>query len=270
MPPPLTRLIPHICKSNSPLHHYTYTYISCLGSSGTGRNGGPQIRHRSTVSNGDHQTTPHRGYYQLLLDQAGTSHSSRGSTATAATNINTVPPPPPPASPESKARVVFGSRLAGPAERRAELASQSINVAGVLVPPRPLEPDNCCMSGCVNCVWDRYRDEIEEWAARSAEARTRLTRQRQAGQTSGMMGVDEGTPAHVATSMDDDGGGSEAMWASALAPENLDGAGAAAVPSAAADDLFEGIPVGIREFMRTEKRLKEMHARADRAASMPA
>ena len=63
----------------------------------------------------------------------------------------------------TKARVVFGSRLAGPAQRRAEINALSRNVAGVLVPPRPEEPDNCCMSGCVNCVWDIYRDEMEEW-----------------------------------------------------------------------------------------------------------
>ncbi|CCU81617.1 unnamed protein product [Blumeria hordei] len=29
--------------------------------------------------------------------------------------------------------------------------------------PKPTEPDNCCMGGCVNCVWDRYHEEVEEW-----------------------------------------------------------------------------------------------------------
>jgi hypothetical protein len=45
--------------------------------------------------------------------------------------------------------------------------------------------------------------------------------------------------------MDGDGGGSEAMWdrASAVAPPE--------------EDLFQGIPVGIREFMATEKRLRD-------------
>ena len=46
-----------------------------------------------------------------------------------------------------------------------------------------------------------------------------------------------------AGSMDDDGGGSETNWTSGQ------------------EDLLRGIPVGIREFMRTEKRLKEKHAR---------
>ena len=44
-------------------------------------------------------------------------------------------------------------------------------------------------------------------------------------------------------SMDDDGGGSETNWGTGL------GGG----------DLFGDIPVGIREFMRTEKRLKQQH-----------
>ncbi len=30
---------------------------------------------------------------------------------------------------------------------------------------RPKEPDNCCMSGCVHCVWDTYREEVEVWVA---------------------------------------------------------------------------------------------------------
>ena len=94
------------------------------------------------------------------------------------------------------------------------------------------------MSGCVNCVWDVFRDDIEEWAAKSAEARVKLMEQRRAqGHTAGEM------PGHVAGSGDEDGGGS-AM--------ELDGA-------RGDGDLFEGIPVGIREFMKTEKKLKERH-----------
>lgn len=160
---------------------------------------------------------------------------------TVAPATHTDPAPPPAAADEqpktaeeaklAKARVVFGSRLAGPAERKREIDKMSTMIAGVLVPPRPEEPDNCCMSGCVNCVWDVYRDELEEWAEKSREAREKA----------------RGVGA-VASSVDEDGGGSEANW-------GLGGAGAEG------QDLFEGIPVGIREFMRTEKKLKERHRR---------
>lgn len=168
-----------------------------------------------------------------------------------------VPPPPTPppterpaTGPEEqalKAQQLFGSRTADPAEREAELKKASTTIAGVLVPPRPDEPDNCCMSGCVNCVWDRYRDELEEWAAASAEARQKLQEQRVKGQATGSMAQAAGTPGHVATSMDDDGGGSETNW------DVLESAGDGQ------KDLFEGVPVGIREFMKIEKKLKEQH-----------
>lgn len=104
-----------------------------------------------------------------------------------------------------------------------------------MVPPKPEEPDNCCMSGCVNCVWDRYRDELEEWAEMSAKARSALQ-------------------AKDGASMDEDGGGSDIMWD----------------PLSAGDDLLEGIPVGIREFMKTEKKLKEKKERKAREIGMSA
>ena len=92
------------------------------------------------------------------------------------------------------------------------------------------------MSGCVNCVWDRYRDELEDWAAASAEARQKLQAQRAAA-------------SQAATSMDDDGGGSETNWEEDTGEK----------------DLFEGVPVGIREFMKIEKRLKEQHKKEQAA-----
>ena len=56
-------------------------------------------------------------------------------------------------------------------------------------------------------------------------------------------------------SMDDDGGGSETNWDVADIG-NMGRAGEWGM-----EKLFEGVPVGIREFMRTEKRLKERHKR---------
>lgn len=189
---------------------------------------------------------PFEGYYEDMLDAP--LHSIQPATRTAPA------PPPPDELPKTekeevlaKARVVFGSRLAGPAERREQIDKLSQNIAGVIVPPRPEEPDNCCMSGCVNCVWDRYRDELEEWAEKSAEARVKLQEQRKKGHITGMVAKETGMPGHAAISMDEDGGGSEASWAG-LEPES-------------GQDLFADIPVGIREFMKTEKRLKLKHQR---------
>jgi hypothetical protein len=121
------------------------------------------------------------------------------------------------------------------------------------------------MSGCVNCVWDRYRDELEEWAASRKEADVALRKEksiegarrrrkdvgdRGTGAGSGLMlGEGEKGASHTMTSMDDDGGGSEGLWGTGLDADFT------------SEDLFKSVPVGIREFMKQEKRLKEKHAR---------
>ena len=198
------------------------------------------------------QAHPFHGYYADMLDAP--LHRVQPGTRTS-------PAPSPPDEPPKtekeetlvKARVVFGSRLAGPAERRREIDKASQNVAGILVPPRPEEPDNCCMSGCANCVWDRYGDELEEWAEQSAKARNKVQEQRRRGKATGMMAKEYGMPNHAAVSMDDDGGGTETKWSGT----DSFGQGGA--------DLFADIPVGIRVFMKTEKKLKERQKR-ERAA----
>ncbi|TDZ14918.1 UPF0651 protein [Colletotrichum orbiculare MAFF 240422] len=151
-------------------------------------------------------------------------------------------PTPPPSTAAEKAAIVFGSALAGPAQRKQrleELRRRSTTVAGVLIPPRPEEPDNCCMSGCVNCVWERFREEMEDWSAANAEAQLKLREQR----------ASKGQPENSA-SMDDDGGGSGTNWV----PKD---------PNIAKniwdEKLYGDIPVGIREFMKTEKKLKTIH-----------
>lgn len=63
-----------------------------------------------------------------------------------------------------------------------------------------------------------------------------------------------GPGAGMGASMDDDGGGSEALWME----EDVKGA-------EAEKDPFADVPVGIREFMRTEKMLKERQAAAQQS-----
>ncbi|KAM3421520.1 hypothetical protein BST61_g1909 [Cercospora zeina] len=157
----------------------------------------------------------------------------------------------------ARAKRVFGDRELDALERKRLAESRSRLIAGVLVPPKPSEPDNCCMSGCVNCVWERFREELEEFATRMQEAKAAQNLQRLRGQATGMMAAEASAPAHVAVSMDDDGGGSETLWSDAV-PGNV----AEVVDGDAGgvdEDPLAGIPIGIREFMKTEKRVKEMH-----------
>ncbi|TGO65023.1 hypothetical protein BCON_0004g00180 [Botryotinia convoluta] len=196
-------------------------------------------RHESTSNKPTHQAHPVGDYYSLLLSSSSPEISSAPPTTASPSNppITASSPTEPAADPEPA--ILFSSRLSSPLERRSEILRKSQRIAGVLVPPRPEEPDNCCMSGCVNCVWDRYRDEIEEWAAAKKDADKALKKKKRKEST--------GILAQAATSMDDDGGGNEGNW-------DIGGEGDG-------DNLFEGVPVGIRAFMAQEKKLKEKHQR---------
>jgi hypothetical protein len=145
---------------------------------------------------------------------------------------------------EERAKKLFGNLKGSGYERTTsdtpDATWQTIN--GVPIPPRPGEPENCCMSGCVHCVWDDYRDDVEQWALRLREAQAKGGAPSQKRTTKAHMPRPELDSA--SGSMDDDGGGSEALW---TAPG----------PGADPDALFAEIPVGIREFMATEKRIRD-------------
>lgn len=90
------------------------------------------------------------------------------------------------------------------------------------------------MSGCVNCVWDAYREEVEAWAMRRREAARLIggeEEEREKRKARKMRGRGK---RKVDVDVDDEG------------------------------SLFEGVPVGIREFMATEKRLREKREREER------
>ncbi|GAP92234.1 putative oxidoreductase-like protein [Rosellinia necatrix] len=221
---------------------------------------------------------------------SSSSSSSSGTTTISSTTTTTPPTSPPqptttdpissssssssPAAAEEEQgetrSITFSSRLAGPTQRADRLQSlrhaaqrqRGSLVAGVRVPPRPAEPDDCCMSGCVDCVWDRYRDEMEEWAEASARAQEALR-----AAAAAAAAADAGTKTTVggvpvpssSSSVDDDGGGSEANWrAGEESAENVRPTRRIA-KDLWDDDLYTNIPVGIREFMKHEKKLKKKH-----------
>ncbi|KAJ5681566.1 uncharacterized protein N7477_001506 [Penicillium maclennaniae] len=195
------------------------------------------------------QAHPLSGYYKLVLNgrspYEGRAASER--LTTIKPEDKSLPASPSEAdTPRDRMAIVFGTRLAGPGrqsrynpgETPPEHLWRTIN--GVPIPPRPDEPDNCCMSGCVHCVWDDFRDEMEDWAARLSKAKAK------GGPEKGTTDMHTAPRAEVdsaSQSMDDDGGGSASNWS---APSQD-------------DELFSSIPVGIREFMKTEKKLRIKH-----------
>lgn len=145
---------------------------------------------------------------------------------------------------EERAARLFGSIEGSGYEHHVAPDATWKTINGVAVPPRPAEPDNCCMSGCVHCVWDDYRDDIEQWAGRVREAQAKGQKN---DETKRNIYMNRPEVEASSGSMDDDGGGSEALWDTPSIPAATD----------AGEELFQGIPVGIREFMATEKRIRE-------------
>jgi len=169
-------------------------------------------------------------YYSLLLSSplppsVPPSTSSKAPGLRAAVQRTPSTPSTPPV-----ANIVFGSRITSPAAARAQKGWAEA---------RPAEPDNCCMSGCVNCVWDLFREEVEEWAARQKQAhRSEVARESKKARDMrgrGMRGSRESKGAGDVHGAD---GGYEGV-------------------DLAQEGLFDNLPVGIMEFMNTEKRLRE-------------
>ncbi|KAI5464898.1 oxidoreductase-like protein [Mariannaea sp. PMI_226] len=210
-----------------------------------------------------HKPTPYRTLESSInsIDHATPSYEQRSPIPSSGDSSKTTtskssPNHPPPAetrpapgeqTPEERMRNIFGSRVLSPeeiAQRLATKQSQSTYISGILVPPQPEEPDNCCMSGCVNCVWDRYREDMEEWTYQKARAQEALAAQSAPIRSHGIKpDLDRSKDAIAKVG---DTKIAKDLWA---------------------DDVFDNVPVGIREFMKQEKRLKERHAKenAERA-----
>ena len=77
---------------------------------------------------------------------------------------------------EERMTTVFGGRLKSEPPRSTSrvLSGGTKKIAGVQVPAKPQEPDNCCMSGCVNCVWEIYSEDLRDWKHRRKEAAEKI------------------------------------------------------------------------------------------------
>lgn len=89
-------------------------------------------------------------------------------------------------------------------------------------------------------MWDLFREEVEEWAARQMQAHR-----------SGVARVSEKARTMRGRGRRDRGVKSEGVSDSHGADEGYDGV------DLEQEGLFDKLPVGIREFMNTEKRLRE-------------
>lgn len=79
-------------------------------------------------------------------------------------------------SDEERMTRIFGGRIKGepPKSTSRRLRQGSRLIAGVSVPEKPAEPDNCCMSGCATCVWELFNDDLREWKHKRKEAAEKL------------------------------------------------------------------------------------------------
>lgn len=141
-------------------------------------------------------------------------------------------------SPEDRIARVFGGRIKGEERQsssRREMGQPRM-IAGVNVPDKPKEPDNCCMSGCINCVWELFNDDLKDWNEKRKTAAENMKK------NGGVWPADFHPPVKF------------------LNPENIPQETkqeAQKRPSKSdADEAWGNVPVSIRVFAQTEKRLK--------------
>lgn len=221
---------------------------------------------------------PLGGYYDLILSNPHSSTSP---------NVHPTTPAPVPAPPSAKRKLTLEEKqaleaqraetaarlgklfspLTGPekdARRAKEIEAQSRMIAGVMVPPKPEEPDNCCMSGCVNCVWDTYGEEVEVWSTRKREARKAMRKLgiKEEGGLTAAGTPPAGTSAATSAASPAQKSVSDAVGESM----SMDDDGVS-IGMEVPDDPLADVPVGIREFMRQEKKLKQKKLNANANAN---
>lgn len=92
---------------------------------------------------------------------------------------------------------------------------------------------------------------MEDWAAKSKLAEARMEAATEVGEQVGVTQDSIESTNTTSTTMEDDGGGSVVNW-------DADGKTTRDLWD---EELYKNVPVGIREFMKQEKKLKEKHAK---------
>lgn len=152
-------------------------------------------------------------------------------------------------SPEEKIAKVFGGRIKGESPQ----SSSRVNVgeprviAGITVPDKPIEPDNCCMSGCINCVWELFNDDIKHWDKKRKEAAEHLK----------VKGGKWPENFHAPVKYLDKSNLPDSM-ANTDKPVDEEGGNG---------DVWGDVPVSIKVFVETEKKMKAKKRRRAQAAT---
>lgn len=200
------------------------------------------------------QAYPHKGFYAELILSLPVQQSSdppslplstepsTGSSQPSAAELQIQSKEVHPVTP-SHSQPVQPGYLSTSDQDVPEATWQTIN--SVAIPPKPAEPENCCMSGCVHCVWDDYSDELESWAVRVAEAKARAS---STNQLEDLRQKPREEVDAASKSMDDDGGSSGSSWSAGPSDDLVQSTG---------EDILEDLPVGVREFMKLERKLKD-------------
>ncbi|KAI5949228.1 hypothetical protein KGF57_004826 [Candida theae] len=149
-------------------------------------------------------------------------------------------------SAEERIAKVFGGRIKGEdrqASSRIERGEPKV-IAGVTVPCRPPEPDNCCMSGCINCVWELFQDDLNEWNEKRDKAARKLV-------ANGGRWPENFNPPLKLLKRENYPPSLADLPDSKLTPERVEGT--------VQDETWGDVPVSIRVFTQAEKRIKARH-----------
>lgn len=152
-------------------------------------------------------------------------------------------------SAEERIAKVFGGRIKGDSPQSSSRISrgESRVIAGITVPDKPPEPDNCCMSGCINCVWELFNDDLKHWNDKRKEAAEIL-------KTKGGKWPEDFHPPVK-------------FLAKENLPESIANDKLFDSSAQGKDDEWGNVPVSIRVFAQTEKRMKEKRKRRAQAAT---